>query len=57
MAIENERSSNTIVLLGGLNYATWQIQCKMALILDNLWTHGVEGGAGTRTRIQYIYAS
>ena len=28
----------TIVPLTGKNYATWKIQCQMALVKDGLWT-------------------
>lgn len=30
-------SNSKIVLLNGSNYATWKIQCKMALIKNSLW--------------------
>ena len=26
-----------LVLLNGTNYATWKVQCKMALIRDGVW--------------------
>jgi len=26
-----------IVPLSGMNYATWRVQCQMALIHDGLW--------------------
>ena len=29
--------STAVVPLNGSNYATWKVQCKMALLKDNLW--------------------
>ncbi len=34
-----------IVLLNGLNYGTWKLQCRMALIRDGLW--GIVSGMET----------
>ena len=28
-----------MVSLNGENYATWKIQCKMALLKEDLWDH------------------
>ena len=30
--------NSVVVLLEGSNYATWKIQCRMALIKDDLWS-------------------
>ena len=27
----------TVVPLNGLNYSTWKVQCRMALLKDGLW--------------------
>ena len=32
-----EQKTAVIVPLNGLNYATWRVQCQMALIHDGLW--------------------
>ena len=32
-----EQRAAVIVSLNGLNYATWKVQCQMALICDGLW--------------------
>ena len=32
-------SKSTIVPLNGSNYATWKVQCRMALMRDDLWGH------------------
>ena len=32
-----ERNVAVIVLLYGLNYAAWRVQCHIALIFDGLW--------------------
>ena len=32
-----EQRATVIVSLNGLNYATWRVQCQMALIRDGLW--------------------
>ena len=32
-----EQKTDVIVPLNGLNYATWRVQCQMALISDGLW--------------------
>ena len=32
-----EQRAAVIVSLNGLNYATWKVQCQMALIRDGLW--------------------
>ena len=32
-----EQRPAVIVSLNGLNYATWRVQCQMALIRDGLW--------------------
>ena len=32
-----EQKTAVIVPLNGLNYATWRVQCQMALIRDGLW--------------------
>ena len=47
MATEN-RSSVNVVPLNGSNYATWKIQCRMALIKDGLWSivNGTEEAPG-----------
>ena len=47
MATEN-RSSVAVVPLNGSNYATWKIQCRMALIKDGLWSivNGTEEAPG-----------
>lgn len=29
---------STVVPLDGSNYATWKVQCKMALIKDDVWS-------------------
>ena len=34
----NEIKTVSIIPLNGSNYATWKIQCRMALIKDNLWS-------------------
>ena len=31
------KSTTAVVLLNGLNYPTWKIQCKMALMKEGLW--------------------
>jgi hypothetical protein len=31
------KSAATIVPLNGTNYPTWKVQCKMALMMDDLW--------------------
>ena len=32
-----ELNRSVVVPLEGSNYATWKIQCRMALIKDDLW--------------------
>ena len=32
-----------LVPLNGLNYSTWKVQCRMALMKDGLWTIVVDG--------------
>ncbi len=34
-----------IVVLNGLNYGTWKLQCRMALVRDGLW--GIVSGMET----------
>ena len=36
LAMATEQKTAVIVPLNGLNYATWRIQCQMALICDGL---------------------
>jgi hypothetical protein len=31
------KAAATIIPLNGTNYPTWKVQCKMALIKDDLW--------------------
>ena len=40
-----EDKTVSIVPLNGLNYPTWNVQCRMALMKDGLWTivDGTEG--------------
>ena len=33
----------SVVPLNGSNYATWKVQCKMALIKEGIWKIDVEG--------------
>ena len=37
MASSSHSGSSSIIPLNGTNYATWKIQCKMALKKENLW--------------------
>lgn len=41
----NHANSTHVVPLNGTNYPTWKIQCKMALMKDNLW--GIVSGTET----------
>ena len=34
--------SVTVVPLNGKNYATWKIQCRMALMKDGIWSMVIE---------------
>ena len=42
-----------LVLLNGTNYATWKVQCKMALIRDGVWNivNGTEIVPDSRTKM------
>ena len=40
-----ESKSVTVIPLNSVNYSTWKIQCKMALIKDGLW--GIASGSET----------
>lgn len=44
MASGTSSERSLIVPLNGSNFATWKIQCKMALLKDNLWSivNGIE---------------
>ena len=44
------------VLLNGTNYATWKVQCKMALIRDGVWNifNGTEIVSDSRTEMDYM---
>ena len=35
--IASESRVVTVALLNGLNYATWKVQCRMALLKEGLW--------------------
>ena len=37
LIMATEQKAAVIVPLNGLNYATWRVQCQMALICDGLW--------------------
>ena len=41
-------SRSALVSLTGTNYPTWRVQCKMALMKDNLW--GIVSGSETEPR-------
>ena len=52
-----ETTKVLIELLNGQNYATWKVQCKMALIKDGLWNivTGAEGEPeGENDRRKYL---
>jgi hypothetical protein len=38
-----ESKSVAVIPLNSMNYSTWKIQCKMALIKDGLW--GIVSGS------------
>ena len=42
-----------LVPLNGINYATWKVQCKMALIRDGVWNivNGTEIVPNSRTEM------
>ena len=48
-----------LVNLNGTNYATWKVQCKMALIRDGVWNivNGTEIVPDSRTEMQSIYCA
>ena len=37
LVMATKQKTAVIVPLNGLNYATWRVQCQMALIRDGLW--------------------
>ena len=45
-----------LVPLNGTNYATWKVQCKMALIRDGVWNivNGTEIVPDSRTEMDYM---
>ena len=49
-----ESRSVALVPLNAKNYATWKIQCKMALIKDGLW--GITNGEG-RTFLRHLFVT